>query len=1415
MFVASFAWVRSVQKTIVCLLLGASLAALPGCGGGGTAPVITTKPCTLNSDCNTGLVCSFGLCHSECKVSADCPAGERCISGAMTSPGDAGPSMATNVCQLPAENKCEFNSDCQDPLVCAVDRQCRDQCKMDRDCVTGQVCANGGVCADPTEVTATGNLKDAVDAGVTDSGGNGEAGASGTDSGSDSGTDGGPDAGPACVDGASCVPSAAPCDTGTISCASGSAVCVDSGTAASDGTGCGTNKVCSVGACVACKVNDVCQPDPNNACATGKLSCAAGPVCTANGNTADGTACGTGKVCSVGACVACVDGTVCTPADACKAGAMACETGPTCVSGANLTAGTACDTGKVCDSSANCTACVQGGSCTPTGNDCHAGTYDCTTGPNCVDQGTNAQDGVACGTVANSFCSTGTCAACVNSNPCIPTNACHKGTLNCATTPATCNDSQTAVTDGLSCGTNESCIQGVCHTNDRTLTITAGGGGSVVVDSTFPTVTVHLVDSTNAVVAGAAVTVTATSGGYGVASATTNGSGNANVTGRVGRLAGQVYTYTVSAPGATPITFTETATAATAGNIFTIENVTHAAGGTNGPVTPLPGTTAQTYYQIYAATVGKNTTAGSDGTVYFADYCNVYQLSTLGEVTRVAGAGGYYGCGTALGDGGLGTAAELYGVQALALDEVNKVLYIADISNSRVRQLDLTSGTITTYAGGGTNAVPYGDNGPASGAYVYPYGLSLAPNGDLYISDTGNRIRKVDVNTGVITTYRAAGSCSSALPITLEQCGGYGDSCNLAWDSAGHAFIAGYFCGGSLPGGMIGVARVEADNSLTIVAGAYSGSKSDGIPATGAQFESTPAIAFDAAGNLYGTVRSANRIRRIDAVTTKITTIAGDPLGGAVTPATPASVTDYVAGTAVANLYNPTGISFDSAGSLYFADFSNYAVRSVATIGNSTAGTAKLATQGGTGNTVTIDAPFPVLQVKLTDGSNAPIGGVPVQWTRVDPGSGFVGASATHFDSVVSLTLGSGLTNGVSGESGRVGLAAPGPYHFTASFTDLHGVQVTGSPQTLSVATQAPAAGTIFPVVNYVHASGHQPLPAPATFSELDNATGLAIASTGTMYVADNYAVYQVTPQGEMSVLAGTPGQNGYVGDGGLANGAKFYNIRGLALDEPNQLLYVADYSNYAIRQIDLTTGNINAFAGSPSLTSQTAPWGDGGQAINAYVGAPMSVSVDSAGLVYIVDTYHSKIRVVDPTTNVITTWLTVNSTAICTGSVVPYSLSQFSEVLFDSLGGAYISGNLCGSETGNTTALGILYRSKTGTYTRILGSNVANTNENISPLSASLPDLGGMALDSAGDIAVSIYSGQKVRVISKATGKINTVAGNGTAGYFTAGDVTNPPGDYEAATGVELYYPMRLAYAPGNHLVIGDYDNYAFREIW
>jgi sugar lactone lactonase YvrE len=1362
------------------------LVATLGVTGCGDDPVKAgvAKGCTLNSDCNGGLVCSFGLCHQECEVTTDCPAGQRCVQ-----------TDDSNVCQLADEAQCHFKSDCQDPLVCAIDLQCRNECKKDEDCLKGQQCADG-VCAEPAEVTEEGGLKGAVGAGgegggsgTEPVGGSSSGGTAGTGAMSSAGGEGGATTVETCVPGGDCVPTDQPCQVGTIACQDGQEVCEVAGDA-DDGTDCGKNKVCDAGACVACKAGDSCQPDANNTCVAGVVTCALGPACEVSGNVQAGTSCGTDKVCSAGSCVACKADEACDPpGQACKNGKLSCAAGPVCQATDNKPGGFACDTDKVCDSSANCVACVQDAACKP-GNDCHQGTQDCTTGPNCVDTQLAASDGLSCtGNAAYNFCTGGVCLACQNGNTCVPANPCHKGTLNCATTPPTCNDTQANAADGLTCGANQSCISGTCLTNDRTLTITSGAVADVAIDAPFTPVSVHLVDGNNQPVQGASVTVVPSAGAYAVASAGTNASGNAQITGRAGRAVG-TYKFTVSAPGATSIEFSVNAVAPNAKDIFTLVNVNHLSGVST---VPGPGTISKLYYQARAVT------SANDGTLYIASYCAVFKLTPAGVLTRIAGDAAE-SCGFT-GDTGLATSARGYNVSGLALDETNGYLYLADYSNYRVRQIDLASGNILTLAGtgsGGSNVAPYGDGGPADSAYLLPSNVAVAPNGDVYISDANsNRIRKVDAITGVITTVITNTSCSAANPLSLYYCGASGDACSMAWDTTGKLFISGYLCGNGMSS-FRGVARVEADKSLTLVAGTTGAANpAEGGTATSAAFTNSPYITFDKAGNLFMATTGDHRVRRVDAVTTKITTVAGT--------GTANYSGDYVLGS-TAEVSSPTTIAFDGAGNLYFADFNNYAIRSVYGIGSTTVPTGKLATVTGTGQTVKRDAPFTALAVKLTDGSNAAISGVGIDWKRLETGSGLGSSGAT---AVATKTNASGN----AAMTGRVGLAS-GDYTFTASYTDIHGTPVSGSPQTFTVKAEDPDAGTIFPVVNYVHTSGLGGTPGPATFGKLQSyALGVAAASDGTIYASDQCAVYQITPRGEMSVFAGTPGSCSFAGDSGPAAGAKLYYPEGMALDETNQVLYIADNGNRRVRRVSLTTGVITTLAGGGSVT--TAPYGDGGDATSANIGAVQSVTVGPDGKVYIPDPDHYGIRVVDEY-GTITTWVTPSyGNGNCVnGTVSFYYASADTTVRFTSNGGAYISGYICQGTTTNNT-LGIVLRASNGTFTRVAGLYNGIQTENADATATTLPDISDFIIDGNGDLVLALYGNHKLRRITLTDGKINTIAGDGTAGYFQPGDVTSEPGAYVPATGVRVYNPYKLALWPGGHVMFSDEYTYTTRMIW
>jgi hypothetical protein len=130
-----------------------------GGGNGGAAPRF--NDCRVSADCGRDLICTFGLCHSECVTTNDCPSPERCVVNTV---GNAGEWY--EVCQLLVERTCHYNSDCAPPLVCAVDLQCRNQCGTDRDCTASQRCVvDVHVCAERYEIGTTGGLLGAYDAG--------------------------------------------------------------------------------------------------------------------------------------------------------------------------------------------------------------------------------------------------------------------------------------------------------------------------------------------------------------------------------------------------------------------------------------------------------------------------------------------------------------------------------------------------------------------------------------------------------------------------------------------------------------------------------------------------------------------------------------------------------------------------------------------------------------------------------------------------------------------------------------------------------------------------------------------------------------------------------------------------------------------------------------------------------------------------------------------------------------------------------------------------------------------------------------------------------------------------------------------------------------------------------------------------
>src|SRR5580692_5114553 len=158
-------------RSIAAGLVLASVALLASCGS--SVRPAPGMGCSLNSQCASGLVCTFGLCHTACAVSSDCPLGELCVKSGSV--GDGGVA-SSNVCQLPVESTCVYNSQCS-PLVCARDEMCRNECVTSADCVSPQVCTDSKVCALTSQLTPGTNDVPVVTSGI--GGGSG----SGTDGG--------------------------------------------------------------------------------------------------------------------------------------------------------------------------------------------------------------------------------------------------------------------------------------------------------------------------------------------------------------------------------------------------------------------------------------------------------------------------------------------------------------------------------------------------------------------------------------------------------------------------------------------------------------------------------------------------------------------------------------------------------------------------------------------------------------------------------------------------------------------------------------------------------------------------------------------------------------------------------------------------------------------------------------------------------------------------------------------------------------------------------------------------------------------------------------------------------------------------------------------------------------------------------
>ncbi len=588
----------------------------------------------------------------------------------------------------------------------------------------------------------------------------------------------------------------------------------------------------------------------------------------------------------------------------------------------------------------------------------------------------------------------------------------------------------------------------------------------------------------------------------------------------------------------------------------------------------------------------------STGNLYVAeDVTNqIRKITPDGAITLVAGSG-------AAGiKNGTATSAQFSAPNALAVDSGGN-LYVADANNGVVRKIS-PAGVVSTIAG--TPVFSFsGDGGPALLAtFRFPEGVTIGGDGNLYIEDTGNfRIREVSAD-GTIRSVAGKGQFEATPDGTPAESSSLVGPNFLSFDPSGRLLIA--------DGGDYTVRRINSDGTIQTIAGTGIEGVGDGyVLSYGGQGNETligtarQAVA-DAQGNIYISDDYASAVYKItpDGI---LNVFAGQvgvyQFGGDNIPATSSSFT------------GPQGLALDQNGNLYIADPAENRIRKVSTSGIITtfAGTGKAGYSGDGGPATQAMLSFP---------------------------------QGIAFDSKGDLIIADRVNN-------RLRMVTP-----------------DGNISTIAGDGTRSSTGN----------------GGSATAASLNRPITVATDSAGDIFLIESggTTVRRITPDGMITAIAGN-GQTGFGGDGGPAIQATFGGADGLAVDSTGNL-YIADFNNNRVRVVLTATPTLSATPTALSFLADSGGVTAGPKAINvtsslpglqvvassdspwlivpstiAHAPGSISISVDPTGLAP--GTYQGNVSLLSPgLTSVLST---VHVTFLVNSAVDPQLTTDVSDLTF------------------------------------------------------------------------------------------------------------------------------------------------------
>ncbi len=313
-----------------------------------------------------------------------------------------------------------------------------------------------------------------------------------------------------------------------------------------------------------------------------------------------------------------------------------------------------------------------------------------------------------------------------------------------------------------------------------------------------------------------------------------------------------------------------------------------------------------------------------------------------------------------------------------------------------------------------------------------------------------------------------------------------------------------------------------------------------------------------------------------------------------------------------------------------------------------------------------------------------------------------------------------------------------------------------------------------------------------ATSANLSGPYGVAVDSSGGVYVADqfNNRIRKVSG-GSISTAAGD-GTAAFKGDGSAATSGQINGALGVAVDSSGNL-YIADTNNNVIRKV--TGSTISTVVGS-----NTAPGpigGDGGSAAGSYIFHPTSVAFDGLGNYYIADSANARIRKVDKA-GIITT-IAGNGTNGYNNDDVVATLSEINNpqgIAADARGNVYVA------DTNNHRIRKI---TPGGTISTIAGTGTGGFSGDGGPADkARVNSPKGIAVDSDGNVYISDTLSNRIRIITL-DGNISTIAGSGAGGST---------GDGGPALQARLFFPTGIAVDAAKNVYVADNQNNRVRKL-